>query len=100
MSSSSTEDFERIWTCAVCKKSQQKILYSLYLEVQHLVGKFVFDEKIGETWIWCRGCPRHFHFLCVDNLPKNVKPSDITEDYRCVDCGVYMQDAENYEIQT
>ena len=60
MSSSSTEDFERIWTCAICKKNQQKILYSLYLEVQHLVGKFVFDEKQVKPGFGAVGVPDIF----------------------------------------
>ena len=94
MSSSSGEDFDLIWTCAICQKTA---LHPLYLEVQHLAGKYVFFDD-DEAWIWCRGCRRHFHFLCIDNLPKNINPGDITEDYWCADCGWYMQGAENYEI--
>ena len=83
MSSSSGEDFELIWTCAICNRTAEHLLY---LEVQHMEGKYVFDDKTGETWIWCCGCHRHFQFFCVENLQKHVRPGDITEDYWCAEC--------------
>jgi len=77
---------EETWECFICEKGA---LDPNYLENQALIREttILFDIDQNE-WLVCSGCDRHFHFVCIDNIPPNATQDDIdAED--CL-CGWFM----------
>lgn len=87
MSNSSCETLlDETWVCFECFG---KPIDAVNLECQALIREatILLDTDFTE-WVVCEGCDKHFHLVCVDNIPDNATEQDIeASHYLCSYCG-------------